>query len=290
MIKDDEGQEYLLLSRFNTDPAENLFSMLRMNRGSYDREPSPYLFMINLKQIMFLELKLHNRSGYEVSNAETLLKDVDISEMRRIDAENISSNTDDELEFTDSLPENMVSARFTRRNKTADDDDFDNDNDIESSPKSHDVAIFLERSCSEKLLECAAAFYAGFCVYKLEKLMGCETCIVYMKSNDEEDIRHTLIKMRAYKSSRGLKYHEILKAPSREFIKEFRNIHDKFEEIFPKVQSEKHVVDIVIKEIVRVLNPLSELQCRADHKEQIVLFIVKGLIRTTLKNINDTLK
>lgn len=49
-------QDYILLSHLNTDVAENLFSLSRMIRGSYEQNPSAYRFIRNLKQIIFKNL------------------------------------------------------------------------------------------------------------------------------------------------------------------------------------------------------------------------------------------
>lgn len=46
-------KQFLLIRHLNTDVAENLFSMKRSNRGSYEKNPSAYRFLRNLKQIIF---------------------------------------------------------------------------------------------------------------------------------------------------------------------------------------------------------------------------------------------
>lgn len=46
-------QQYLLTNNLNQDPLENLFSKIRNNKGSHERNPSAFRFNRNLKQMCF---------------------------------------------------------------------------------------------------------------------------------------------------------------------------------------------------------------------------------------------
>lgn len=71
--------------------------------------------------------------------------------------------------------------------------------------------------------------------------------------------------MRAYASSKGLKYNELLYAPSKIFFAEFMKIHNTFQQIFQSVQHETNVLEILFKEIIKT-HPLPSLKCTTEHK------------------------
>ncbi|XP_055858807.1 uncharacterized protein LOC129921140 [Episyrphus balteatus] len=85
-----EEQSYFLLSHLNTDAAENVFSMLRNNRGSYEQNPSAWRLIRNLKQIIFQHLCSAEHSGYKDAAAEPLLKAAEFEEQNDIELEKLN--------------------------------------------------------------------------------------------------------------------------------------------------------------------------------------------------------
>lgn len=75
-IKD--SQDFLLTARLNQDPLENLFSIIRNNKGSYEKNPSVYRFQSNIKIIAFHNMVPPSTSSYSVSDATNLLNLVDV--------------------------------------------------------------------------------------------------------------------------------------------------------------------------------------------------------------------
>lgn len=75
-IKD--SQDFLLTARLNQDPLENLFLIIRNNKGSYEKNPSVYRFQSNIKVISFHNMVPPSNSSYSVSDATNLLNLVDV--------------------------------------------------------------------------------------------------------------------------------------------------------------------------------------------------------------------
>lgn len=73
-ISGDPGQKYLITSHLNQDPLENNISMFRINRRSYEKNPSAARVCKNLKLICFQNLKSSSLSGYENSDSINLLE------------------------------------------------------------------------------------------------------------------------------------------------------------------------------------------------------------------------
>lgn len=71
--KNDNEQKYIITSHFNQDPTENLISMLRNNRGSYEANPSAMRISRNLKQICFQNAFPTSETSYAVSTAHVLI-------------------------------------------------------------------------------------------------------------------------------------------------------------------------------------------------------------------------
>ena len=128
-----EEQPYLLLGHLNTDPKENLFSMIRMNHGSYEKNPSAYIFARNLKEIMFHNFKSAEFSGYNDSECTALLENTSRHE-------DISTGNSDK------------------------DIDFDTSDD-EAHTTGSSLTSFISKSGSKELRQFALSYYAGFAAF-----------------------------------------------------------------------------------------------------------------------------
>lgn len=113
MIKHEPGQRYLLTGPLNQDPGENVFSMARNNRGSYEHNPSAARMMRNLKLIMFQNLDPSNNSGYSNAQSENLLEYPETSDINSEGAEfdvDIGINVNDivslEIDFNEEQTAN----------------------------------------------------------------------------------------------------------------------------------------------------------------------------------------
>lgn len=73
------SQTYLLTGHLNQDPLENIFSLVRNDRGSYEKNPSSHMFHSNMKHLCFHSLYSGNNTSYDVSSAETLLNMSDLN-------------------------------------------------------------------------------------------------------------------------------------------------------------------------------------------------------------------
>lgn len=133
--------------------------------------------MLNLKQIIFLQLKSPDRSGYESSTTETLLHDVDFTETKKIDQETEIHYTIEEEKEDDVFSHDILSAGFVRHKRVENEDD-----DTIEEYQETEEQIFIEKTCSEKLHDCAATYYAGFCIKKLHSQLHCEVCYKYMRT------------------------------------------------------------------------------------------------------------
>ena len=149
------SQSYLLVGHLNTDPKENLYSIIRMNRGSYERNPSAYRFVRNLKQVIFQNLKSADSSGYEDSEAKSFI------ESRDLNVPNEGETNDNDL--NDSLFENLISFNVHR---------IESMNHEESDEENEDTEIKQNTICLnpvnpiENLKQNALCYYAGFTAYK----------------------------------------------------------------------------------------------------------------------------
>lgn len=92
--KADSEQLYIITSHFNQDPTENLISMLRNNRGSYEVNPSPLRVSQNLKQICFQNAFPTSETSYHISSACNL-----------IDVPNVTTYDENETDFDSSEKE-----------------------------------------------------------------------------------------------------------------------------------------------------------------------------------------
>lgn len=76
-IKSQE-QLYLLTSHLNTDCLENTISVVRNNRGSYEKNPSSFRLYKNLKQMSFYNIMAPDSTNYETSDSSIILNMADV--------------------------------------------------------------------------------------------------------------------------------------------------------------------------------------------------------------------
>lgn len=77
-------QKYILTANLNSDCIENTISVIRTNRGSYERNPSALRLHKNLKEMCFYHMMSSDTSSYGQSDARVLLNMEDISSMATI--------------------------------------------------------------------------------------------------------------------------------------------------------------------------------------------------------------
>lgn len=266
-------QQFLLVAHLNTDVAENLFSMARSNRGSYERNPSAYRFVRNLKQIIFQNLKSSENAGYEDAGAESLLKDGDCDELKY----------DESAEFHTEAPieDHLLGIDITTNIEY----DVNGDDDLDG--EANETNQIISKKCSEKLQEAAVTFYAGFAAFKLQKKLNCENCTLFMidKSGQYRE-QAILIKLKAYDTYSSSSEFGKLTVPSVEFEAYVKNVQACFETQFTEVRHEDHLIDKLLTPALKVGTSESWKCSNDDHRHSICKFILIGLVKFSIKKTN----
>ena len=74
----DEKQEYIITSHLNSDGLENTISVIRNNRGSYERNLSALRLHKNLKEMCLYNIMAPDTTSYETSDSSVFLNMADI--------------------------------------------------------------------------------------------------------------------------------------------------------------------------------------------------------------------
>lgn len=267
-VSRDPEQHFLITSHLNQDPIENNISMIRTNRGSYEKNPSAFRVCRNLKIICFQNLKSSSYSGYECSNSTNLLEQTSRT----------SLNTSITCEI---------------------DDDETSLETIEAAIEDHeenDIKDILEIINENKIIKCVAlkncanAYVAGWFAHKFISKNKCVFCKNYFKeSHNLEKKTAKLINLRAYKSKSSEQRLPCgsLTTPSDMFENDLKEITSIFDKFFKHFKSKPHVSINMISVISRNKEFFSHCQ---SHQDEILNFIVKVLIRFTIKHFNNSLK
>lgn len=154
-----ENYTFILTSRLQQDPIENLFSVIR-SRGGYNNNPTTKGFRQALQQNMFVRILDPIVAGNcEVDDDEQL----DL--LQNSDTTIASTRTRDE--FLENMSEDEI---YISDNDDSDGDEYDD--------KPQNLITFEENS---------AAYYTGYLIYKCLTKYKCNMCKeVFCKSDDEQ--------------------------------------------------------------------------------------------------------
>ena len=214
----NEDTLFLLTTRLNQDPLENLFSILRSRCGHNDN-PSVMQFRRNLQYAMTINLmKPPAGTNCEEDNATVLMAFNDRESMNHATREmGLSAETEENLEIQENRDEND-----------------DTDDRVEAS------CDMQQPSCEVTLEVCAIKYVAGYLLHKCINKFNCLKCQSnFIKDNqDFESNDELLIFFKSYKTADGQqlghlkapvdKFHTLIVSAYRRFEKEFRShVHEK---------------------------------------------------------------
>lgn len=301
-----QEQDYLITSHVNQDPLENQFSIVRNNRGSYEKNPSAERFACNLSLCIFQNIAPPKTSGYEISDADNLFS-MDKPSNKNNSTDIIPEEEEKKTKCTEIIPgedygnllkvENEIYLK-TAGNISIPDDNliYDADDDVDqyfekSFEESEDC---LESTPADNLQKCSVNYLCGFVANRIKKFK-CNTCTEFSslpnqiaESTTEVDENLKLIQLRAYECSKekNLLYGH-LTIPSKIFEGDFTKILSIFETNIFNVISEHEVIS-KINQIC--LDKIPNLRFPDCHKLQILKYITTLLLRFTLRKMNQKLK
>lgn len=274
-------QEYFITGHLNQDPLENQFSIIRSNKGSYERNPSALRFAKSLSQSMFQHATPPKTSSYSVSDAENL---IGIDDKAFSELTNSLTPEDDEEILTQV--ENKV-CNETTGIFSASQQIFFQHEDQESDVKSKSIEL-VELSVDQKMKNSAISYLSGFICNRIKKLK-CMECLHYAKNQDEnlEQDRRLLIQYRAYDCSNDDNVFGHLCVPSIHFENDFTKILKIFEDQFHSHCHEPNIITTMVNIIeVNMIN-ITLPNC---HKSEIIKYSVTLLTRFALRRMNFKLK
>ena len=263
-LKSNE-QNYLLLAHLNTDVAENVFSMVRSNRGSYERNASAWRFIRNLKQIMFQHLLSAERSGYADADAEPLLSIGNYEDPMDIKLAAEKKQYKMKVPIEDHLLETPLKSSLDDRNEQIDTDKANKD------------------MVAKKLQKAAAVYYAGFAAAKLKKTLKCEACSQNMINEDEIREQTLLTELRAYSSITTPSQFGKLTVPSVVFENVVQNLQSMFNANISEKQISEHIVETWLDQIMEEEGTYLPIGCGSEHRKIIGRFLLRGLIIFTAR-------
>lgn len=279
-----DKQTYLLTSHLNQDPLENQFSIVRNNRGSYEKNPTAFRFVKNISLCIFQNIQPPRTSGYETPETQNLFS------LEKLNNFTPLLEGEEEEEEVDTQQTTIDNEVFHETSNVLSDvpEDFseiDWDDDVFEC-QSDERCNLQEKTPLENLKSCSLAYLSGFIAYRIKKF-NCTFCNKY--SSIEEDtgrLSTTLVRMRAYKCSNEPELSTgHLCIPSEQFETDFNKIISVFEEnVFNFLYK-----DNVVLNIFNVLNK-KDLKIPNCHKQEIIKYIATLLIRFQLRKCNNKLK
>ena len=271
-----ENQSYILLGHLNTDVAENVFSLVRSNRGSYEQNPSTYRFIRNLKQIIFKNLKSSDNAGYLDAKAESFIEEDELTCLKEIESF-------EEFSISAPIENDLV------------DINVQTENNIENSEDEEDQSAvgkncFVSKESAEKLRKSALTFYVGFAAFKLHKKLNCSDCTHYMVEKDNQEREQTiLIKLRAYKTVDLASEFGNLNVPTMAFEPAVKIILKQFNRVYHQIKFQKNLLAQLTESVAKI-HLFAELKCKnMEHHSTISKFILIGLIKFSIKKTNKLL-
>lgn len=216
MLWDDlqTQQEYFIISHINNDPLENMISMLRQFKGSYEYNPSIYRIQRNLKQIMFQNSTPSPFSGYVDSESKNL---INFEPVRQKDQS--SSHADIDI-----------------------DDDLEEDISIEEYSEILED-VFTSCSPQDKLKYNSMLYFFGYLAHKVANRKKCDYCKDHVTNPSPElSNKYLLIQQKSFKSSSSQPYGS-LTVPTLVFEAELSKIYTDFQELFPNIRWKKNLIN-----------------------------------------------
>lgn len=273
----------MLTSHLNQDPLENQFSIVRNNRGSYEKNPTAFRFVKNISLCIFQNIQPPKTSGYETPETQTLFS------LEKLN--NFTPILEEEVDIKQTYLEDEV---FNQTSHVLSDvpDEFskiDWDDDLfeyETEEKNHLKESEEVKSPLENLKSCSLAYLCGFIAYRIKKF-NCSACNKYSSILEDTGRQSTtLVRMRAYKCSNEPDLSTgHLCIPSEQFELDFNKIFSVFEGIVFNFLYK----DNVVLNISKVLNE-ERLKIPGCHKQDIMKYIATLLIRFQLRKCNNKLK
>lgn len=121
--------------------------------------------------------------------------------------------------------------------------------------------------------------------------LNCPECAKFMIATETETKREhgILIELRAYSSKKAHSSYGMLTIPTKEYEECCDKIRVVFENIFPEI---KHQLDILkhLNRVIGLANFSKNTCLQFEHNNMISNFILIGLIRFSIKNINTAKK
>ncbi|XP_046145935.1 uncharacterized protein LOC123989259 [Osmia bicornis bicornis] len=178
----DEGASYLMTSRLQQDPIENLFSMIRHNAGNYEQNPSAKTFRLNLQKNMMLNLMMPSQSA------------------------NCLDDEDCNLFTLPQSSENVASTSTENSSLSVNCDSSESRQSLEAEDTSDTIIADILQQVSETahtLESCAIEYFAGYVARKNIRKTNCDICKAELLDSTTVLSRNEqiLIFLRAYKTN-----------------------------------------------------------------------------------------
>lgn len=276
-------QSYLLTSHLNQDPLENQFSIVRNNRGSYEKNPTAFRFVKNISLCIFQNIQPPKTSGYETPDTQNLFSLEEINNFTPILEDEVDmkqNNVEDEVFNQTSNVLSEVSEEFSEIDW---EDDF---GEYEAMKDTKYKESEQNKTPLENLKSSSLAYLCGFIAYRVKKF-NCTSCNNYSSSIEDTGRQSTtLVRMRAYKCSNEPDLSTgHLCIPSEQFEIDFSKIVSVFEEnVFNFLYK-----DNIVLNISNILNQ-EYLKIPNCHKTEIIKYISTLLVRFQLRKCNNKLK
>lgn len=206
-------QEYLITAHLNQDPLENQFSIVRNNRGSYEKNPSALRFSNNLSLCVFQHIPAPQTSGYDVSDAVNLLHSTILPISITDEEEDIPTIEIEEMLFEQS--KTILSVPDIAEDESEDENGEEENDDTEMKDKNKIIIESLTEiedknkliesvSVAERMEMCSIGYLSGFVAHRIKKFK-CSTCAEYssttIEPNEKDRPTTSLIHFRAFKCS-----------------------------------------------------------------------------------------
>ena len=251
----EEDITFLITSRLNTDALENFFSILRMQGGSYNRNPSVKAVRIAIKKNILLSLEKSGENANCMSDNDTPLVSEDC-----IPCEQAASLSAAPFDYS-------VNVEHT------DDDSIDVDNDFD-----YEIHNLSPPVCS--LETCAMEYFAGYIAEKSVDKTKCINCYdtLILQNAIFPRNEQLLLFFRAYITEDNVDFGHLC-VPSPTFSEIFKIINKVFDSYYPRLRSEAFILDKLFSYISSSIEKIypkwfNHDEC-AVHRKDLVYFVLK---------------
>lgn len=251
-------QKYLITGHLNQDPIENMISMIRNFKGTYETNPSTYRVYRNLKQIMFHNYFTSDLTSYEDAQSENLMTVTDLSRKDTNDSVSFEENCIDDEDISINLISNVMGD------------------------------IFENNSSEEKFKINSMVYFYGYIAKKISTSAKCNDCEKHMISCDEKySEKYCFIKNKAYKFTKEDKIYGSLMIPTAEFEAELNLIFCKFLELFENYKEKENLIQ---NYIFPPINKIIPQWPGCDHKPSAIRNIIVIMTRIKIRDFNKKVK